>query len=36
LETLKEARNVSLENIEKIAKALQISISDLFAEYDVE
>jgi transcriptional regulator with XRE-family HTH domain len=30
------ARNLSLENIEKIAKALQISISDLFAKYGVE
>jgi DNA-binding XRE family transcriptional regulator len=30
------ARNVSLENIEKIAKALQISISDLFAKDGVE
>jgi transcriptional regulator with XRE-family HTH domain len=30
------ARNLSLENIEKIAKALQISISELFAGYGVE
>ena len=30
------ARNLSLENIEKIARALQISISDLFAKYGVE
>jgi transcriptional regulator with XRE-family HTH domain len=30
------ARNVSLDNIEKLAKALQISISDLFAKYGVE
>jgi transcriptional regulator with XRE-family HTH domain len=30
------ARNLSLENIEKIAKALQIPISDLFAKYGVE
>ena len=30
------ARNLSLENIEKLAKALQISISDLFAKYGVE
>lgn len=30
------ARNVSLENIEKLAKALQVSISDLFAKYGVE
>jgi transcriptional regulator with XRE-family HTH domain len=30
------ARNLSLENIEKLAKALQISISDLFANYGVE
>lgn len=29
-------RNLSLENIEKLAKALQISISDLFANYGVE
>ena len=29
-------RNVSLENIEKIAEALEISISDLFAQYGVE
>jgi transcriptional regulator with XRE-family HTH domain len=30
------ARNLSLENIEKLSKALQISISDLFAKYGVE
>jgi len=30
------ARNLSLENIEKLAKALQISISDLFANYGVD
>jgi transcriptional regulator with XRE-family HTH domain len=30
------ARNLSLENIEKLAKALQISISDLFAKYGAE
>jgi transcriptional regulator with XRE-family HTH domain len=30
------ARNLSLENIEKLAKALQTSISDLFANYGVE
>ncbi|HEY9282701.1 MAG TPA: helix-turn-helix transcriptional regulator [Pyrinomonadaceae bacterium] len=30
------ARNLSLENIEKLAKALQVSISDLFAKYGVE
>jgi len=30
------ARNVSLENIERLAKALQISISDLFAKYGAE
>jgi transcriptional regulator with XRE-family HTH domain len=30
------ARNLSLENIEKLAKALRISISDLFAKYGVE
>jgi len=30
------ARNLSLENIEKIARALQISTSDLFARYGVE
>jgi transcriptional regulator with XRE-family HTH domain len=29
-------RNVSLENIEKLANALQIPISDLFANYGVE
>lgn len=30
------ARNLSLENSEKLAKALQIPISDLFANYGVE
>ena len=30
------ARNLSLENIEKLAQALQISISDLFAKYGIE
>ena len=30
------ARNLSLENIEKLAKALQLSISDLFAKYGAE
>jgi len=30
------ARNLSLENIEKLAKALQISISDLFANFGVD
>ncbi|HJQ30576.1 MAG TPA: helix-turn-helix transcriptional regulator [Pyrinomonadaceae bacterium] len=30
------ARNLSLENIEKLANALQIPISDLFANYGVE
>lgn len=30
------ARNPSLENIEKLAKALDISISALFANYGVE
>ncbi|HEY0170012.1 MAG TPA: helix-turn-helix transcriptional regulator [Pyrinomonadaceae bacterium] len=30
------ARNLSLENIEKLAKALQLPISDLFANYGVE
>ncbi len=29
-------RNPSLENIEKIAKALSISISDLFINYKIE
>ncbi|MBC6432570.1 helix-turn-helix transcriptional regulator [Nostoc sp. HG1] len=29
-------RNPSLENIEKLAKALDISISALFAEYSIE
>jgi transcriptional regulator with XRE-family HTH domain len=29
-------RNPSLENIEKIAQALRISISDLFAKYSIE
>ena len=30
------ARNLSLENIEKLAKALQLPISELFAKYGVE
>ena len=30
------ARNVSLENIEKLAKALEVSISDFFAQYGIE
>jgi transcriptional regulator with XRE-family HTH domain len=30
------ARNVSLENIEKLATALQIPISEIFAKYGVE
>ena len=30
------ARNLSLENIEKLANGLQLSISDLFAKYGVE
>ena len=30
------ARNVSIENIEKLAKALKISISEIFAKYGVE
>lgn len=30
------ARNVSLENIEKLAEALQVPISHLFAKYGVE
>jgi len=29
-------RNVSLENIEKVAKALNISVSQLFAEAERE
>lgn len=29
-------RNVSLANIEKLANALNISISDLFANYNIE
>lgn len=29
-------RNVSIENIAKLAKALNISISDLFTNYNVE
>ncbi len=32
----REARNVSIENIEKLAKALKISISEMFSEYGVE
>ena len=30
------ARNVALENVEKLAEALEISISDLFANYGIE
>ena len=30
------ARNLSLENIEKIAKALEVSVSVLFADYGIE
>jgi transcriptional regulator with XRE-family HTH domain len=30
------ARNLALENIEKLAVALEISISDLFAKYGVD
>lgn len=30
------ARNLSLENIEKIAKAMEVSISNLFADYGIE
>jgi len=30
------ARNISLENIEKLAEALQISVSELFANYGIE
>jgi transcriptional regulator with XRE-family HTH domain len=30
------ARNLSLENIEKLAKALEVSISSLFADYGIE
>ncbi len=30
------SRNLSLENIEKLAKALEISISALFANYGIE
>ena len=30
------SRNPSLENIEKLAKALEISISTLFANYGIE
>jgi len=30
------ARNLALENIEKLAVALEISISDLFANYGVD
>jgi transcriptional regulator with XRE-family HTH domain len=29
-------RNISLENIEKLAAALEISISELFAGYGIE
>lgn len=30
------SRNTSLENIEKLAKALEISVSALFAHYGIE
>lgn len=30
------ARNLALENIEKLAVALEISISDLFVKYGVD
>lgn len=30
------SRNVSLENIERLAKALEISVSALFAKYGIE
>jgi transcriptional regulator with XRE-family HTH domain len=30
------ARNLALENIEKLALGLEISISDLFAKYEVD
>lgn len=30
------ARNLAIENIEKLAVALEISISDLFAKYGVD
>lgn len=30
------SRNLSLENIEKLAKALEITVSSLFANYGVE
>jgi transcriptional regulator with XRE-family HTH domain len=30
------SRNLSLENIEKLAKALEITISTLFANYGIE
>ena len=30
------SRNTSLENIEKLAKALEISVSALFANYGIE
>jgi len=30
------ARNVALENIEKLARALEISIADFFAKYDID
>ncbi|HBE21046.1 MAG TPA: transcriptional regulator [Cyanobacteria bacterium UBA11149] len=30
------SRNPSLENIAKLAKALEISVSHLFANYDIE
>lgn len=30
------ARNLAIENIEKLAGALEISISDLFAKYGID
>lgn len=30
------ARNLAIENIEKLAMALEISISDFFANYDID
>jgi hypothetical protein len=30
------ARNLALENIEKLARALEISVAELFAKYDVD
>jgi len=29
-------RNISLENIEKVTRALEISIADLFIQYEIE